>query len=131
MFQGKDVLKICSKFTGEHPCRSAISINLLHISKTLFLKNTSGWLLLPMLTSRRMENCVRKYFLSRWDLSWIKKTPLHKSNKTKLNLAIAHELLKYFKNARRLESCVREIFVCSVFWNWLVVWKIKRFWKSI
>ena len=23
-----DVLKICSKFTGEHPCRSAISIKL-------------------------------------------------------------------------------------------------------
>ena len=25
---GKDVLKICSKFTGEHPCRSMISIKL-------------------------------------------------------------------------------------------------------
>ena len=53
----KDVLKICSKFTGEHSCRSAISIettlrhgcspvNLLHIFRTPFLKNTSGWLLL-------------------------------------------------------------------------------------
>ena len=37
---GKGVLKICSKFTGEHPCRSVISIkllspvNLLHIFKT-------------------------------------------------------------------------------------------------
>ena len=57
---GKSVLKICSKFTGEHPCRSAISIklesnfieitlrhgcppiNLLHIFRTLFLKNTFG-----------------------------------------------------------------------------------------
>ena len=29
MFLGKDVLKICSKFTGEHPCQSVISINLL------------------------------------------------------------------------------------------------------
>ena len=29
MFQGKGVLKICRKFTGEHPCRSAISIKLL------------------------------------------------------------------------------------------------------
>ena len=63
-FLGKVVLKICSKFTGEHPCRSAISIklqsnfieitlrhgcspvNLLHIFRTPFLKNTSGWLLL-------------------------------------------------------------------------------------
>ena len=61
---GKDVLKICSKFTGEHPCRSEISIklqrnfieitlpygcfpvNLLHISRTPFYKNTSGGLLL-------------------------------------------------------------------------------------
>ena len=61
----KRCLKICSKFTGEHPCRSTISIkllcnfieialrhecypvNLLHIFRTLFLKNTSGELLLP------------------------------------------------------------------------------------
>ena len=26
LFLGKVVLKICSKFTGEHPCRSATSI---------------------------------------------------------------------------------------------------------
>ena len=29
VFLGKGVLKICSKFTGEHSCRSAISIKLL------------------------------------------------------------------------------------------------------
>ena len=29
VFLGKGVLKICSKFTSEHPCRSAILINLL------------------------------------------------------------------------------------------------------
>ena len=29
VFLRKDVLKICSKFTGEHPRRSAISIKLL------------------------------------------------------------------------------------------------------
>ena len=28
VFLGKAVLKICSKFSGEHPCRSAISIKL-------------------------------------------------------------------------------------------------------
>ena len=28
VFLGKGVLKICSKFTGEHPCRSEVSINL-------------------------------------------------------------------------------------------------------
>ena len=53
----------CSKFTGEHPCRSVISIklfcifieitvrhgcspgNLLHIFRTPFSKSTSEWLL--------------------------------------------------------------------------------------
>ena len=29
VFSRKGVLKICSRFTGEHPCRSAISIKLL------------------------------------------------------------------------------------------------------
>ena len=60
MLIGKDVLKICQKFTGEHPCRSLISIklqnnfieitlrhkcspvNLLHIFRTPFYKNTLG-----------------------------------------------------------------------------------------
>ena len=60
MFLGKGVRKISIKFTGEHPCRSVILIkllcnfieitirhgcspvNLLHIFRTLFLKNTSG-----------------------------------------------------------------------------------------
>ena len=64
MFLGKDVLKICGRFTGEHPCRSAISIKiqsnfteiplrhecspekLLRIFRTPFPKNTSGELLL-------------------------------------------------------------------------------------
>ena len=64
MFLGKGVLKIWSKFTGEHPYRSAIPIklhsnfietalwhgcsplNLLHIFRTPFPKNTSVRLLL-------------------------------------------------------------------------------------
>ena len=64
LFLQKGVLKIFSKFTGEHPCRSAISIklrsnfieitlwhgcspvNLQHTLRNPFLKNTSGWLLL-------------------------------------------------------------------------------------
>ena len=58
VFLGKGVLRICSKFTGEHQCRSVISIkllstlrhgfspvNLLHIF-TSFPKNTCGRLLL-------------------------------------------------------------------------------------
>ena len=64
VFLGKSVLEICSKSTGEHACRSAISINLLcnfieialrhgcspvnllHILRTPFCKNTSEGLLL-------------------------------------------------------------------------------------
>ena len=64
MFLGKGVLKMCNKFTGEHPCGSVISIkllrnfiettlwhgcspvNLLHIFRTPFTKNTSERLLL-------------------------------------------------------------------------------------
>ena len=66
VFLGKGVLKMRSIFTGEHLCRRAASIkfqsnfieitlrhgcspvNLLHIFKTPFLKNTSGWLLLSI-----------------------------------------------------------------------------------
>ena len=58
VFLRKGVLKICSKFTGEHPCqRNFIEIalrhgcspvNLLHILKTPFPKNTFGWLLLKV-----------------------------------------------------------------------------------
>ena len=62
VFIVKGILRISSKFTGEHPCWSVISItllcnfieiilrhecspvNLLHIFRTPFLKNTSGWL---------------------------------------------------------------------------------------
>ena len=33
VFLRKGVLKICSKFTGGHPCRSAISIKFLHFNK--------------------------------------------------------------------------------------------------
>ena len=64
MFLAKYVLKTCSKFTGEHPCQSVVSIklhsnfievtlwhgcspvNLVHISRTIFYKNTYGELLL-------------------------------------------------------------------------------------
>ena len=67
VFLRKAVPKICSKFTGEQPCRNAISIklqsnfieialrhgcspvNLLHIFRTLFPRNTSEWLLLKAL----------------------------------------------------------------------------------
>ena len=63
VFYEKGLLKMCSKFTGEFPCWSAISIkllcnfieitlqhecspvNLLYIFRKPFPRNTSGWLL--------------------------------------------------------------------------------------
>ena len=69
MFLGKGILKICSKFKGEHPGGSVISIkwqsnfieitfwhwcspvNLLHIFRPPFPRNTFGWLLLENLIS--------------------------------------------------------------------------------
>ena len=66
VFLGKGILIICSKFTGEHPWRSVISIkllcsfieitlqhecspvNLLHIFRTPFPRNRPGQLLLKL-----------------------------------------------------------------------------------
>ena len=74
VFLEKGVLKICSKFTGEHPCRSAIStklqsnfieitlqhgrspVNLQHVFKAPFYKNISGGLLLY---SKKCSQSVR------------------------------------------------------------------------
>ena len=68
MFLGKGVLKICWKFTGEHPCRNAISVELqsniieialrhgcspvklLYIFRTPSLNNISERLLLYIVT---------------------------------------------------------------------------------
>ena len=75
VFLGNCVLKICSKFTGENPCRSAISIklqsnfieitlrrgrspgNLQHIFRTPFLKNISEWLLLKRESLKTYKKC--------------------------------------------------------------------------
>ena len=56
MFLGKSVLKMCSKFTAEHPCQSNFikialrhggsPVNSVHIFRTPFPKNTSRKLLL-------------------------------------------------------------------------------------
>ena len=82
-FLRKGVLKICSQFTGEHPCRSPISkklqsnfieitlrhgcspVNLLHVFRTPFLKNISGRLPLKEsferngLMSKAENHCVK------------------------------------------------------------------------
>ena len=79
VFVGKGVLKICSKFTGKHPCRSVILIklfcnfiettlrhgsspvNLLHIFRTIFLKNTAGWLLLKIIVLKSFGKFTGKH----------------------------------------------------------------------
>ena len=76
VFLRKVILKICSKFPGEHPCPSVISIkllcnfaeitlwhgcspvNLLHIFRTPFPKNTSGRPLLILLYSISVIVCL-------------------------------------------------------------------------
>ena len=80
---GKGVLKISSKFTGDHPYRSVISIkllpNLLHIFRTPFPKNTSGWLLLinswnkssAIKNSERVFDKVNIRILFSWKLQFV------------------------------------------------------------
>ena len=81
MFLRKAVLKICSKYTGEHSCRSVISINLsctsieiafrhgcsavnlLHTFRTLFSRNISGWLLLYLIKLTASSTVLRRVHL--------------------------------------------------------------------
>ena len=75
VFLGKGVLKIWSKFTGEHPCSS---VSLIHctspygcspvmykiccmpVFRTHFSKNTSGWLLLIYRLFSTFSSCIWK-----------------------------------------------------------------------
>ena len=86
VFLGKGVLKICSKFTEEQPCRSVISIklqsnfieitlrhrcspvNLLHTLRTPFPKNSSGRLLLEFALQRSYFNFFSKILHFQVDL---------------------------------------------------------------
>ena len=94
-FLGKGVLIICSKFTGEHPCRSAFSIkllcnfieiaprhgcspvNLLHIFRTPFPKNTLGRLLKRHSKFERMRYCNCSFITEKWSfIRWMDTTEL-------------------------------------------------------
>ena len=85
VFLEKDVLEICSKFTGEHPCspmrpprrtpnfikmtlrHGCSPVNLLHILGTSFTKNTSGWLLSQYLMGYEFIISIKKpnYIISK------------------------------------------------------------------
>ena len=69
VFLIKDVLKKCSKFTGEHGCSP---VNLLHIFKTPFPRDTSGWLLLQQLLTCKCWNLFGTYqhFIGKEKLIW-------------------------------------------------------------
>ena len=80
VFLQKAVLKICSKFTGEQPCGSVITIklqsllkshvcfplNLLYIFRTPFYKNTYEGLLLYcppcIITTKQPGECLNKIY---------------------------------------------------------------------
>ena len=82
IFLGKDVLEIYSKFTEENPYRNVISIKLFcnfikialwhgcspvylrHIFRTPFPRNTSGWLLLPILHILSLSDSLNKFYTS-------------------------------------------------------------------
>ena len=91
LFLGKHFLKICSKFTGEHLCRSAISIkllcnflqfalwygcspvNLLHIFKIYFPKNTSGWLLLVNYSCGNLHiTCLTEFWMPKLWMQYVR-----------------------------------------------------------
>ena len=67
VFLVKDVLKICSKFTRQQPCRITLwhgcsPVSLLHIFRTLFSKNTSQWLLLDI-GEKVIQRCRSFFFV--------------------------------------------------------------------
>ena len=81
VFLGKDVLKICNKFTREHPCQKVVSIklqsnfidiafrhgyfliNLLQIFRTTFPRNTSKELLIsPSIYFNRFNLKINTFF---------------------------------------------------------------------
>ena len=121
VFLGKSVLKIGSKFTGEHTCQWVISIKLLcnfteialwhgcsplnlqQIFRTRFLKITSEWLLLKLVmylhsvlvNSLYCSNWIQEIPLWIWDFErGLSKTL------TKFNFV-------FLKNTRSLQSLTR------------------------
>ena len=122
VFLRKGVPKICGKFTGEHPCRSVISVkllcnfieialrhgcspvNLLHISRTPFPRNTSGWLLLEIGFFK-----IRKFDRLLFRFKFISSLPLE----------IRRKFLANHFEFRVLHST--SVFLqCSIFFVWLL-----------
>ena len=60
VFLGKGILKICSKFTGEHPCRSVVSIKLLYTLTWMFSCKFAAYFRRPFIRTP-MESCFCQY----------------------------------------------------------------------
>ena len=64
VFSEKGNLKICSKFTGEHPCVSAILIKLLYNFTGITLRHwCSPVNLLPIFSASFLKNTFRRLLL--------------------------------------------------------------------
>ena len=62
VFLGKDVLKTCCKFTGEHPCQNMVSIKLLCVVKQLYWDHTLVWMFSCKFTACFQNNFLREHF---------------------------------------------------------------------
>ena len=89
MLLGKRVLRIFSKFKAEQPCRSSISVklfcnfieitfrrgcspvNLEHIFRSPFLKNTFGWLLLNYWFTEFINKILKNIYVLEFQF-WLK-----------------------------------------------------------
>ena len=104
LFLRKGVLKRCSKFTGEHLCQSVISIkmlcnfieitlrhgcspiNLLHIFRTPFFRNTNGWLLLYFVKLVSIKTLLRTHEIQKFRfLNWMENLSIYS---TKISIFI-------------------------------------------
>ena len=117
VFLVKGVLQICIKFTGEYPCWSVISVkllcnfieitlrhgcfpvNFLYISRTLFSKNTSGWLLLVInkITYRTTKTTLLEkwWFFTNLLIYDFKNIKRYNWNKTYLVIIVINIIYKF------------------------------------
>ena len=123
LFLGKGVLKICSKFTGEHPCHSAILIMQLYWNRTSawvlsckfaayiftapFPKNTSGGLLLLLHSNKYVHIFVTCFLIC-------------------LSLVCGYSSNLYIYWCPII-VWIRFLFVCSVF----IAWQVYTSWANI
>ena len=92
VFLGKGVLKICSKFTGEHPCRSAISIKLLKQGISNFIFDTKA-----------IQQGVTNNYL----MSWCFCNKLLLLSITRSNFATSSTIVKLFLSKMLCFRCLK------------------------